>query len=105
VFRSPWTDKDKSNQISILEVRMRKASQPTGPTGDVSLRSVSTAAVSTALTRRRFLFALGATSVGAAAAPAVATVAQATSAPVEEAKASGYRETDHVRDYYDSARI
>ena len=78
---------------------MRKASQLTGQAGDSSPHSVSTA-----LTRRRFLFAFGATSVGAAAAPVLASTAQA-SATVEGAKASGYRETEHVRDYYDSARI
>ena len=79
---------------------MRKASQLTGQAGDSSSRPVSTA-----LTRRRFLFAFGATSVGAAAAPVLASAAQATSATVDGAKASGYRETEHVRDYYDSARI
>jgi hypothetical protein len=84
---------------------MRKASQPAGQTGDSSPRVVSTSSVSAPLTRRRFLFAFGATSVGAAAAPVLASVAQATSAAVEGTKASGYRETEHVRDYYDSARI
>ena len=79
---------------------MRKASPPTGQTGVSSPHSVSTS-----LTRRRFLLAFGATSVGAAAAPVLASAAQATSAAVEGAKASGYRETEHVRDYYDSARI
>jgi len=79
---------------------MRQASQLTGPTGDSLSHSVSTA-----LTRRRFLFALSATSVGAAAAPALAATAQAAAEPAAEAKASGYRETEHVRDYYDSTRI
>ena len=79
---------------------MRKASQLTGQAGDSSPHSVSTA-----LTRRRFLFAFGATSVGAAAAPVLAGSAQATAPLVNEGKASGYRETEHVRDYYDSARI
>ena len=83
---------------------MRKASQPAGQTGDSSPRVVSTS-VSGPLTRRRFLFAFGATSVGAAAAPVLATNAQATAPVVNEGKASGYRETDHVRDYYHSARI
>jgi hypothetical protein len=77
---------------------MRKASQLTGQAGD------SCRPVSTSLTRRRFLFAFGATSVGAAAVPVLAATAQATAA-VEGAKSSGYRETEHVRDYYDSARI
>jgi hypothetical protein len=54
--------------------------------------------------RRRFLFALGVS--GAAAASAASTVS-ATIAPAETPPAddkSGYRVTDHVRDYYDSAR-
>ena len=78
---------------------MRKASQLTGPTGGSSSHPVSTA-----LTRRRFLFALSATGAGAAAAPALAAAKDAATA-VEPAKATGYRETEHVRDYYDSARI
>lgn len=57
--------------------------------------------------RRRLLFALGASSAGAAAAaaaPAVqASVAQATASKAPPS--SGYRETEHVRDYYDSTRI
>ncbi|HVO87553.1 MAG TPA: hypothetical protein VMV45_03350 [Casimicrobiaceae bacterium] len=56
--------------------------------------------------RRRFLFALGASGAGAAAAaaaPAVGAVAaQASAAP---ASGASYRETEHVRDYYDSARL
>ena len=84
---------------------MRKASQPAGQTGGSSPSVVSTSSVSAPLTRRRFLFAFAATSVGAAAAPVLATSAQATAPVVNEGKASGYRETDHVRDYYDSARI
>ena len=79
---------------------MRKAPQLTGQTGEASPRPVSTA-----LTRRRFLFAFGATSVGAAAAPVLASSAQVTAEPVADAKGSGYRETEHVRDYYDSTRI
>ena len=78
---------------------MRKTSPLTGQTG------VLPGPASTSLTRRRFLFAFGATSVGAAAAPVLASAAQATSAAVDGTKASGYRETEHVRDYYDSARI
>jgi hypothetical protein len=78
---------------------MRKASPLTGQAGDLPRPA------STALTRRRFLFAFGATSVGAAAAPVLASTAQAPSEPVAETKGSGYRETEHVRDYYDSARI
>ena len=79
---------------------MRNASEITGKAGDMSRRSSSTD-----FTRRRFLFALGATSAGAAAAPALAVAPQQVSALAESEAASGYRETDHVRDYYDSARI
>jgi hypothetical protein len=57
--------------------------------------------------RRRFLFALGASGAGAAAAaaaPAVqATVAQA--APSQAQASRGYRETQHVRDYYATTRL
>jgi hypothetical protein len=57
--------------------------------------------------RRRFLFALGVSGAGAAAASAASAVSataapQAAAAPA--ADSSGYRITDHVRDYYDSAR-
>jgi hypothetical protein len=78
---------------------MRKPFPLTGQAGD------SPRPASTALTRRRFLFAFGATSVGAAAAPVLASTVNAAPEPVAEAKASGYRETEHVRDYYDSTRI
>jgi hypothetical protein len=57
--------------------------------------------------RRRFLFALGASGAGvaaAAAAPAIAASATAA-APEPAARAGGYRVTDHIRDYYDSARL
>ena len=57
--------------------------------------------------RRRFLLALGAGGAGAAAVatqslarpivPAVATV--------DADSAQGYRETDHIRDYYATTRI
>ena len=58
--------------------------------------------------RRRFLFALGASSAGAAAAVAAPAVT-ATVAPAAAAQPSGrpggYRETEHVRDYYDTTRL
>jgi hypothetical protein len=79
---------------------MRNASHPAGKTGGSSSHSNSTD-----FSRRRFLFALGATSAGAAAAPALAAAPQQVTALAESQAASGYRETDHVRDYYDSARI
>jgi hypothetical protein len=59
------------------------------------------------LKRRRFLLALGAGTAGTAAASAsalaapVAITAQAGAAPAS----SGYQETDHVRDYYATARL
>ncbi len=64
-------------------------------------------APSTDLKRRRFLFALGAGSAGAAAAAtqslAAPLVDPATVAAPETSQ--GYRETQHVRDYYATTRI
>jgi hypothetical protein len=58
--------------------------------------------------RRRFLLALGAGGAGAAAA-AVAAAPAAIATPDKPAPAaaatSGYRETEHVRDYYRTTRI
>lgn len=81
---------------------MSTSSQRTAPA------SVPThSAQSTNLKRRRFLFTLGA---GGASAAAVA--AQPLTAPLREvaaeaatATSQGYRETDHVRDYYATTRI
>jgi nitrous oxide reductase len=59
------------------------------------------------LKRRRFLFALGASSAATAAAATqaiAAPVAAVTPAATQETS-SGYRETEHVRDYYASTRI
>ena len=58
--------------------------------------------------RRRFLFAIGAggaaaASVAAGAAPAAAQV-HSVVAQADDA-ASGYRETEHVRDYYRTTKI
>jgi hypothetical protein len=57
--------------------------------------------------RRRFLRTLGVG--GAGAAVAGVTAAAGTVTPVEtkpeESKSSGYRETQHVRDYYRSAKF
>ena len=56
--------------------------------------------------RRRFLLTLGLTSAGAAATAAVPAVrAQVANAVEDATQGSGYRETEHVRNYYDSARI
>ncbi len=57
--------------------------------------------------RRQFIKAMGVAG-GAVAAVAVAgeAVAEVADEPKTETKGSqGYRETDHVRAYYDSARI
>jgi hypothetical protein len=59
------------------------------------------------LKRRRFLFSLGAGSAGAAAVAAVPAMAIAEQPKQENSdnKTSGYRETEHVRDYYRTAKI
>ena len=58
------------------------------------------------LKRRRFLFAMSAGGAGAvaAASPARAAVAAAPeAAPADDAK--GYRETAHVKRYYETTRL
>ena len=58
------------------------------------------------LRRRGFLFSLGAGAVGAAAASS--SVAQSGSIAQSDSQAeapAGYRETEHVRDYYRTARL
>jgi hypothetical protein len=57
--------------------------------------------------RRRFLLALGAGGAGAAAvaANALASPVMPAASPVEAESSQGYRETDHVRDYYATTRI
>jgi len=62
---------------------------------------------STDLKRRRFLLTLSAGGASVAAAGATAlpnSVATATQAAADDA-AGGYRETQHVRDYYRTAKI
>ena len=64
-------------------------------------------AKSTDLKRRRFLLALGA---GGAGAAAVATQPLLNAAPnsaaaVATETSQGYRETEHIRDYYATTRI
>ena len=60
------------------------------------------------LKRRHFLLALGAGGVSAASV-AVAALPGATEAITPQAPAgtadAGYRETEHVRDYYRTARV
>lgn len=57
--------------------------------------------------RRRFLFTLGAGGAGAAVAAVVASPAAAVVAPAAEpvSAGKGYQETQHVRNYYRTARI
>jgi len=58
--------------------------------------------------RRRFLLALGAGGAGAAAVAAnslAGPVAPAAVPAGDSASAQGYRETDHIRDYYATTRI
>jgi hypothetical protein len=81
---------------------MRNASQRTG-----NASAVSSTPSSNQCSRRRFLLALGAGGAGAAAAAASPALAVETRAAEAAARngGSGYRETEHVRDYYDTARI
>ncbi len=70
-------------------------------------QSTASQSPSTDLKRRRFLLSLSAGGAGAAAAAVAAlpgSVAAGTDAATE-AVATGYRETEHVRDYYRTARI
>lgn len=81
---------------------MRKHSSRIEPAGKPSSSSAGPQ-----ISRRRFLFALSAGSAGAVAAAASPALAK----PVESANAtpnastSGYRETEHVRDYYATTRL
>ena len=55
--------------------------------------------------RRSFLLAFGAGTAGAAAAVAQPLVASVADPAVAADSATGYRETEHVRDYYATTRI
>ena len=68
--------------------------------------AVSPSSATPELKRRRFLFALGLGSAGAAisAAASVSAVADTTDAP-KESPDGRYRETEHVRDYYRTAKL
>lgn len=58
------------------------------------------------LKRRRFLLAVSAGGAGAVAAASPARAAGVAAAEVAPAApATGYRETEHVKRYYDSTRI
>ncbi len=85
---------------------MSKPSKP-GSGTPASGSSPLVASSSADLKRRRFLFSLTAGGAGVAAAtvaalPAVAAVVPAPPDAVPES--SGYRETEHVRDYYRTAK-
>jgi hypothetical protein len=75
------------------------------PSG-VSAAPVIASSPSTDLKRRRFLFSLGAGGAAAVSAAAMptASVAQAATAETNDT-GSGYRETQHVRDYYRTAKL
>jgi len=64
-------------------------------------------ALATNLKRRRFLLALGAGGAGAAAVaaqPLTQPLAQSAAEAAAETQ-TGYRETEHIRDYYATTRI
>ena len=77
---------------------------------DASHRDISPAATAAAPSpdskRRRFLMAFGAGAAGAASASALAATPAVVVEAAEPAAASqGYRETEHVRNYYPTTRI
>ncbi len=77
---------------------------------DASHRDTSTAAQKSAAhsprpTRRRFLMAFGAGAAGAPSAPVLAAPAAIVEPPQAPSRSQGYRETDHVRDYYATTRL
>jgi hypothetical protein len=75
---------------------------------DAPVASVPTQATrSPDFKRRRFLCALGAGSAGAAtlATQAVAAPIISKAVAVDADVAKGYRETEHIRDYYATTRI
>jgi hypothetical protein len=81
---------------------MSKSSQRAAP-ASVPTRATDSPDVK----RRRFLLALGAGGAGAAAVAtqALAGPAMPAATPDEAESSQGYRETDHVRDYYATTRI
>jgi hypothetical protein len=86
-----------------MEVSMRDSKAATSPIPG----KAEPAAIKPDEKRRRFLRTLGVG--GAGAAVAGVTAAAGTVTPVEtkseQSKSSGYRETQHVRDYYRSAKF
>jgi hypothetical protein len=80
--------------MSPSSQRQAHASAPTHPDASPSAN----------LKRRRFLLALGAGGAGATAATLPIVTGVADPAAATES-ASGYRESEHVRDYYATTRI
>jgi hypothetical protein len=77
---------------------------------DASHRDRSTAAPATAAqspdtSRRRFLLLGAGAASAAAAAPVLAAPAAIVEAPQAQPSSQGYRETEHVRNYYASTRL
>jgi hypothetical protein len=86
----------------LSEVRMNTWPQRSSPAS-----VTSPVAASTDLKRRRFLLALGAGGAGAAAVATQTLTAPVVATATAEAAVDGqgYRETEHVRDYYATTRI
>jgi hypothetical protein len=61
----------------------------------------------TKLSRRNFLFAVGASGAASAAAIVAQTVPQAQPAasPNEKRKTRGYHATEHIRSYYKTTKV
>ena len=82
--------------------------RPRSPNGNPTLPVTASTSSAADLKRRHFLLTLGVGGVSAATV-AVATLPGAAAAIATEGAAgaadSGYRETDHVRDYYRTARV
>ena len=60
---------------------------------------------STDLRRRRFLLAVSAGGAGVAAAATPARAAVAASTDASATASTGYRETEHVKRYYETTRL
>jgi hypothetical protein len=78
------------------------------PSGNSPLPITAPPSSSADLKRRHFLLTLGAGGLSAASVAVAAVPGSAAAIETQAAAAttdSGYRETDHVRDYYRTARI
>lgn len=73
---------------------------------DPQPQAPATQAPATNVRRRRFLMTFGVGAAGAAVVvPALAAPAALVTAPEAKPGTPGYRETEHVRSYYASARL